>query len=67
MLVGLGRRRVPHAAETISAAVAAAGFATWNLDLIFGAPAESDDDWARTLDDVLGLDATRRRTSAPTP
>ncbi len=55
VLAGLGRRRVPGAAETISAAVAAAGFATWNLDLIFGAPAESDDHWARTLDHVLGL------------
>ncbi len=55
VLVGLGRRRVPRAAETISAAVAEAGFATWNLDLMFGAPAESDDDWVRSLDDVLGL------------
>ncbi len=56
VLAGLGRRNVPDAAETISAAVAAAGFATWNLDLILGAPAESDDDWARTLEDVLALD-----------
>jgi oxygen-independent coproporphyrinogen-3 oxidase len=56
VLDGLGRRRVPHATETIAAAVTAAGFATWNLDLIFGAPAESDDDWLRTLDDVLSLD-----------
>jgi putative oxygen-independent coproporphyrinogen III oxidase len=54
-LIALGRRRVPRAAETISAAVAEAGFATWNLDLIFGAPAESDANWARTLEDVLGL------------
>jgi oxygen-independent coproporphyrinogen-3 oxidase len=46
---------VPHAAETVSAAVAAAGFATWNLDLIFGAATESDGDWAATLDHVLGL------------
>ena len=56
VLAGLGRRHVRHAAETISAAVAAAGFATWNLDLILGAPAEGDDDWARTLELVLGLD-----------
>ena len=55
-LLGLGRRRVPRAAETIAAAVAEAGFGTWNLDLIFGAPAESDDHWNRTLEDVLGLD-----------
>ena len=47
---------VPATAETVSAAVAAAGFTTWNLDLIFGSPAESDDDWARTLDHVLALE-----------
>ena len=47
---------MPHAAETIAAAVHAAGFTTWNLDLIFGATTESDDDWAATLDHVLGLD-----------
>ncbi len=55
VLAGLGRRRVPQAAETISAAVADAGFTTWNLDLILGAPAESDDDWASTLEHVLAL------------
>jgi putative oxygen-independent coproporphyrinogen III oxidase len=64
VLLGLGRRRVPHAAETIAAAVAEAGFATWNLDLIFGAPAESDDHWARTLEDVLGLDNPPPHVSA---
>ena len=45
----------------------AAGFATWNLDLIFGAAAESDDDWAATLDARPRARRTRRRTSAPTP
>jgi len=46
---------VSGAAETISQAVTAAGFATWNLDLMFGAPAERAGDWRRSLDDVLGL------------
>ncbi len=55
VLAGLGRRRVPRAAETVSAAVTSAGFATWNLDLIFGAATESDADWAATLDHVLSL------------
>ncbi len=64
VLLGLGRRRVPRAAETIAAAVAEAGFGTWNLDLIFGAPAESDDHWARTLEDVLGLDNPPPHVSA---
>ena len=56
VLAGLGRRNVPRAAETISSAVHAAGFRTWNLDLIFGAATESDDDWAATLDHVLALE-----------
>jgi len=55
VLRGLGRRPVPHAPETVSAAVHAAGFATWNLDLIFGGASESDDDWAAALDHVLAL------------
>ena len=55
VLAGLGRRAVPRAAETISAAVASAGFASWNLDLIFGAATESDADWAATLEHVLAL------------
>jgi oxygen-independent coproporphyrinogen-3 oxidase len=46
---------VPDAAARVAAAVHRAGFATWNLDLIFGGATESDDDWARTLDDVLAL------------
>ncbi len=47
---------MPHAAETVAAAVDEAGFATWNLDLIFGAAAESDCDWAATLGHVLALE-----------
>jgi oxygen-independent coproporphyrinogen-3 oxidase len=64
VLAGLGRRDVPGAAETIAAAVAAAGFGTWNLDLIFGSSTESDDDWARTLDQVLGLEGAPPHLSA---
>jgi putative oxygen-independent coproporphyrinogen III oxidase len=56
VLAGLGRRVVPAAAERISSAVGAAGFATWNLDLIFGAASESDADWAATLEHVLALE-----------
>jgi putative oxygen-independent coproporphyrinogen III oxidase len=55
VLVGLGRRNVPDAAARIAEAVSRAGFGTWNLDLIFGAPSETDDDWRRTLDEVLAL------------
>jgi putative oxygen-independent coproporphyrinogen III oxidase len=56
VLAGLGRRTVPGAAERVSGAVGAAGFGTWNLDLIFGAATESDADWAATLERVLSLE-----------
>jgi oxygen-independent coproporphyrinogen-3 oxidase len=64
VLAGLGRRHVPDAAQRISDAVAAAGFGTWNLDLIFGAPAETDADWQRTLEDVLSLPSPPPHLSA---
>ncbi len=55
VLAGLGRRHGTDALEAVAAAVSSAGFATWNLDLIFGGPGETDADWRRTLDDVLSL------------
>jgi putative oxygen-independent coproporphyrinogen III oxidase len=55
VLAGLGRRNVPDAAARIAAAVHASGYATWNLDLIFGGAGESDDDWRGTLEAVLAL------------
>jgi len=56
VLAGLGRRHVPGALARIAAAVKAAGFDNWNLDLIFGGVHETDDDWQRTLRQVLALD-----------
>ncbi len=63
-LAGLGRRHVPDAARRIADAVGQAGFATWNLDLIFGGAGESDRDWRSTLDDVLALSAPPPHLSA---
>ncbi len=54
-LAALGRRPAGVGAQAIAAAVSDAGFATWNLDLIFGAAGESDADWDRTLGEVLDL------------
>jgi putative oxygen-independent coproporphyrinogen III oxidase len=56
VLADLGRRHGTMAHEEVSRAVTAAGFATWNMDLIIGSRAESLDDVARTLDDLLGLE-----------
>jgi oxygen-independent coproporphyrinogen-3 oxidase len=64
VLAGLGRRVVPGASERISAAVAAAGFGTWNVDLIMGAATESDGDWASALDEVLALEHPPPHVSA---
>ncbi|MGH9047828.1 MAG: coproporphyrinogen-III oxidase family protein, partial [Acidimicrobiales bacterium] len=64
VLESLGRH---HSwAETVEAArlVARAGFASWNLDLIFGAAAERDSDWDDALRGVLGLAAPPPHVSA---
>ncbi len=56
VLASLGRS---HHAGDLQRAVGwarDAGFATFNVDLIFGAVGESTDDWARTLEDVLVLE-----------
>jgi oxygen-independent coproporphyrinogen-3 oxidase len=55
VLADLGRRHDPDAVVRAVELVAAAGFLTYNLDLIFGAAGESDEDWERTLVEVLGL------------
>jgi putative oxygen-independent coproporphyrinogen III oxidase len=55
VLAGLGRRHDPAAVRRAADLVAGAGFASYNLDLIFGGAGETDDDWARSLDDVLAL------------
>jgi oxygen-independent coproporphyrinogen-3 oxidase len=64
VLAGLGRRHTAEAAARCTEAAAAAGFATVNLDLIFGGAGETDEDWARTLDDVLALDHPPPHVSA---
>ena len=56
VLTGLGRRHDPEAVTTALALVRAAGFPTWNLDLITGGAGEDEDSWQRTLDGSLALD-----------
>ena len=45
--------RPGHVAEA-AALVAGAGFDSWNLDLILGGAGETDEDWERSLADLLG-------------
>jgi putative oxygen-independent coproporphyrinogen III oxidase len=56
VLVGLGRAHDPAAVTRAVRLVDAAGFATFNIDLIFGTVGESDADWATTLEAALALD-----------
>jgi oxygen-independent coproporphyrinogen-3 oxidase len=56
VLASLGRTHRPENVARAVAAARSAGFATLNLDLIYGAAGESLDDWAATLDGALALD-----------
>jgi putative oxygen-independent coproporphyrinogen III oxidase len=55
VLGGLGRRAPQRPVAEVLAMVAAAGFPSWNVDLIIGGAGESDADWVATLDGLLGL------------
>jgi oxygen-independent coproporphyrinogen-3 oxidase len=64
VLVGLGRRHDPASVARAVAAAAAAGLSAVNVDLIFGGAGESDDDFRRSLEAVLGLDPVPGHVSA---
>ena len=57
VLADLGRRHGIMAHEEVSRNVTAAGFGTWNMDLIIGSRAESLADVGHTLADLLGLES----------
>jgi coproporphyrinogen III oxidase-like Fe-S oxidoreductase len=50
----LDRKHQPGRPERVVAQAHAAGFEHVNLDLIYGAPYESDDDWQASLDAAIG-------------
>ncbi|MDT0451562.1 radical SAM family heme chaperone HemW [Streptomyces hesseae] len=50
----LDRTHTPGRPEACVAEARAAGFEHVNLDLIYGTPGESDDDWRASLDAVIG-------------
>jgi oxygen-independent coproporphyrinogen-3 oxidase len=53
VLAVLDRTHTPGRAEDAVADAQAAGFEHVNLDLIYGTPGESDDDWRATLDAAI--------------
>ena len=56
VLVALGRSHDQRNVERAVDAVKAAGMASFNLDLIYGAAGESVDDWTRTVEAALAFD-----------
>ena len=55
VLAGLGRRHGAREGLDAALAVGEARFASWNADLIFGGAGERDEDWERSLGDLLDL------------
>ena len=53
VLAVLDRRHTPGRAAEAAREASAAGFDHVNLDLIYGTPGETDEDWAASLDAVL--------------
>jgi putative oxygen-independent coproporphyrinogen III oxidase len=64
VLKGLGRRHGPDAVVAAAAAVAEAGFGSWSMDLIIGGAGETDDDWERSLREVMGFSPAPPHISA---
>ena len=56
VLKSLGRTHNPENVKRSVSFVREAGFATFNLDIIYGAAGETLDDWSQTLADVVALD-----------
>ncbi len=57
VLAALDRRHTPGRVAEAVAQARAAGVAQISLDLIYGAPGETDDDWAASLDEAIALEA----------
>jgi oxygen-independent coproporphyrinogen-3 oxidase len=55
VLRALGRTHVPHNVGRAVADARSAGIGRVNLDLIYGTPGETVDDWAATLDATIAL------------
>jgi oxygen-independent coproporphyrinogen-3 oxidase len=64
VLASLGREHRPPAVTRAVELLGAAGFENFNIDLIYGAAAETDDDWRRTLDLALAVEPAPAHVSA---
>ncbi|MGH9181412.1 MAG: coproporphyrinogen-III oxidase family protein, partial [Acidimicrobiales bacterium] len=64
VLAGLGRSHRPEAVRAAVARAGRAGFADFNVDLIYGGHGESIDDWRHSVEAVLALDPLPSHVSA---
>jgi len=64
VLAALDRHHDPARVGRVATWAWAAGFASYNIDLIFGAAGETDADWERSLHDILALDHPPPHVSA---
>ncbi len=56
VLSSLGRPAAPGAVDAAVARIGRSGIATYGVDLVYGAATETDDQWRRSIEDVLGFD-----------
>jgi len=56
VLAALGRTHDPDNVERAVESARAAGFQTFNVDLIYGTPGETPDDWNATIEGALALE-----------
>ena len=64
VLASLGRLHSPDAVARAVSAIAEVGFASFSVDLIYGAKGETDQDWNASLKGVLGLEHPPPHVSA---
>jgi oxygen-independent coproporphyrinogen-3 oxidase len=64
VLASLGRQHRPEAVPLAVAAIGEVGFSSYSVDLIYGASAETDEDWASSLAGVLALEPSPPHVSA---
>ena len=64
VLADLGRRHGPGSVGRAVGLVGEAGFATYNVDVVYGSVAEQNEDLAATIDGLLALDPAPPHVSA---
>ncbi len=64
VLAGLGRSHRPGSVARAVAAIGAVGFASFNVDLVYGGAGETDENWLESLRGVLAFESAPPHVSA---